>query len=377
MKKGAPDFAIFIIVVGLVIFGMLMVFSASYYNNQIDGESGYYFLAKQAIGAGIGLLAMIIISFIDYHILQKGGLAFLLLVASIFLLVLVLFIADETNGAKRWLDLKIFTFQPSEIARLAMIIFTANFLARRSKALRTDIVGDYFKITFPVLFFLILVCALIILEPNLSMMLSVLAVVFCIMVAPGIHTKPLLSMAGIGAATGTLFIFAAEYRMKRLQIFLDPWKDPRDTGYQLVQSLYALGSGGLKGVGLGNSKQKHLYLTYGESDFILSIIGEELGFIGVVILLGIFGFLIYRGIKVAQSAPDAFGLLLGTGIISMVAIQLIIHIAVITSTMPPTGMSLPFVSAGNTSLIMFMASMGVLLNISRQTKDLTHSEHNR
>ncbi len=370
MKKGSPDFVIFIIVIGLVIFGMLMVFSASYYNNQIEGESGYYFLTKQAVGAGIGLLAMIIISFIDYHILQKGGLAFLFLAASIALLVLVLIIAEETNGAKRWLDLKIFTFQPSEIARIAMIIFTANFLARRSKALRTDVVSEYFKITFPVIFFLILVCALIVLEPNLSMMLSVLAVIFCIMVASGIHTKPLLSMAGIGVATGAIFVLAAEYRMKRLQIFLNPWKDARGDGYQLIQSLYALGSGGFKGVGLGNSRQKHLYLTYGESDFILSVIGEELGFIGVIILIGVFGFLIYRGIKVAQSAPDTFGLLLGTGIISMVAIQLIIHIAVITSSMPPTGMSLPFVSAGNTSLIMFMASMGVLLNISRQTKDI-------
>ncbi len=371
MKKGSPDFVVLIIVVGLVIFGMLMVFSASYYNTQVEGGSGYYYLTKQAIGAGIGFVVMIIISFIDYHILQKGGLSFLFLIISIGLLVLVLAIGEEKNGAVRWLDLKIFSFQPSEIARLAMLIFTANFISRRSKALRTDSIAEYFKISFPVIFFLVLTCGLIIVEPNLSMMISVLAVIFCILVASGTHTKPLLSMVGLGALTGAAFIFASDYRMKRLQIFLDPWKDSRGDGYQLVQSLYALGSGGIKGVGLGNSKQKHLYLTFGESDFILSVIGEELGYIGVILLIGVFGILIYRGIKIAQSAPDSFGLLLGSGIVSMIAIQVIIHIAVITSSMPPTGMPLPFVSAGNTSLIMFMAAIGVLLNISRKSKQET------
>ena len=366
MRKSSPDFVVLIIVVGLVIFGMLMVFSASYYNVQVEGGDGYYFLTKQAIGAGIGLVVMIILSFVDYHILQKGGLSFFILVLGIVLLVMVLF-GESINGSKRWLDLKVVSFQPSEIARIAMIIYTANFLSRRSVALRTDVVSEYFKISFPVIFFLILVCALIILEPNLSMMLSALAVVFCIMVASGIHTKPLISMAGIGLLTGAAFIFAAEYRVRRLQIFLDPWKDASGDGYQLVQSLYALGSGGVKGVGLGNSLQKHLYLTFGESDFILSVIGEELGYIGVIILIAVFGYLIYRGIKISQSAPDSFGLLLGTGIVSMIAIQVIIHIAVITSSMPPTGVPLPFVSAGNTSLIIFMASVGVLLNISRQS----------
>jgi len=370
MKKGSPDFVVLIIVVGLVIFGMLMVFSASYYNAQAVGESAYAFLAKQAAGAGIGLVAMIIISFVDYHVLQKGALSFVFLALSVALLVMVLF-GEKINGARRWLDIKIFTFQPSEIARLALIIFTANFMSRRSKALRTDSIADYFKISFPVMFFLVLVCGLIIVEPNLSMMISVLAVIFCIMVASGTHTKPLISMIGAGAVTGAVFIFAAEYRMKRLQIFLDPWKDARGDGYQLVQSLYALGSGGVKGVGLGNSRQKHLYLTFGESDFILSVIGEELGFIGVVLLIGVFGFLIYRGIKIAQNAPDSFGLLLGAGIVSMIAIQVVIHIAVITSSMPPTGVPLPFVSAGNTSLIMFMSSIGVLLNISRNSKKET------
>lgn len=371
MKKGSPDFVLLIIVVGLVIFGMLMVFSASYYNAQAADESGYSVLGKQAVGAGIGLVVMIIVSFVDYHIFQKGALSFLLLLIGIGLLILVLVAGDKINGARRWLDLQIFSFQPSEVARLAIIIYSANFISRRSVALRTDSIKEYIQITFPVILFLVVICGLIILEPNLSMMISVLAVVFCIMIASGAHTKPLSALVGIGLVMGVIFVLAAEYRMKRMQIFLDPWKDASGDGYQLVQSLYALGSGGLKGKGLGNSMQKHLYLTFGESDFILSVIGEELGFIGVILLIGIFGVLIYRGIKIAQSAPDSFGLLLGSGIVSMIAIQLIIHIAVITSSMPPTGMSLPFISAGNTSLIMFMAATGVLLNISRSSKKVT------
>ncbi len=372
MKKGSPDYIVLVTVIALVIFGMLMVFSATYYNDQMDdepGTDGYSFLKNQVMGVSIGLVLMIILSFIDYHFFQKFFIPFISLFIGIILLILVFTkLGVEIHGSRRWLKIGSFKFQPSEATRVALMLYAANFMATRSNALRTDSVKEYFKITGPVVFFLVLVCGLIIAQPNLSMMLSVLAVIFCIMVASGTHTKPLLSMIGVGVAAGAIFIFISEFRMRRMRIFMDPWKDPQNSGYQLVQSLYALGSGGLKGVGLGNSLQKHLYLTFGESDFILSIIGEELGFIGVVLLMGIFILLIYRGIKIAQSAPDNFGLLLATGIVSMIAIQLIIHVAVITSSMPPTGMPLPFISHGNTSLIMFMGSTGILLNISRQSK---------
>ncbi len=366
-----PDFALFAIVIGLVMFGMLMVFSASYYNSQSRGGTGIAFFVKQAQGAGIGLILMIILSFFDYHNFQKIGIPFIFMLISTTLLILVLIMGEEIHGAKRWLDLKIISFQPSEVARISLMLFSADFFSKRSRALRTSSIKEYFKITIPVIFFLIITCGLIIIEPNLSMMISVLSVVFCIMVAVGTHPKPLIAMMMAGIATGTIFILTASYRIKRLQIFLDPWKDPSDDGYQLIQSLYALGSGGITGVGLGNSRQKHLYLTYGESDFILSVIGEELGFIGILLLMSVFILLIVRGIRIAQSAPDTFGLLLAAGIISTIAIQVVIHTAVITSSMPPTGVSLPFVSAGNTSLIMFMASIGVLLNISRSTVKIT------
>lgn len=371
MKRHQPDFVVLAIVIGLVMFGILMVFSASYYNSQSNGGTGVAFFLKQAMGAGIGFVMMIILSHIDYHRYQKAGVPFLLILISIILLVLVLFISDEINGAKRWIDLGFVSFQPSEIARIAIILFSADYFSKRSRALRTNKVKEYISISLPVLFYLIVMCGLIIIEPNLSMMISVLAVVFCIMIAVGTHSKPLFSMIGAGVVAGIGFILTASYRLKRFKIFLDPWKDPRDDGYQLIQSLYALGSGGVTGVGLGNSRQKHLYLTFGESDFILSVIGEELGFIGILILMAIFVVLIIRGMRIAQSAPDSFGLLLATGIVSMIAIQVVIHTAVITSSMPPTGVPLPFVSAGNTSLIMFMSAVGVLLNISRSTVRIT------
>jgi cell division protein FtsW len=371
MKRHQPDYVVLAIVIGLVMFGILMVFSASYYNSQHSGGTGVAFFFKQVMGAGIGFVMMLILSHIDYHKYQKPGIAFLLLLVSIILLVLVLFISTEIHGAKRWIDLGIVNFQPSEIARIAIILFSADYFSKRSRALRTNKIKEYVSISLPVLFYLVLICGLIILEPNLSMMISVLAAVFCIMIAAGTHAKPLFTMIGLGVVSGIGFILTATYRLKRFRIFLDPWKDPRDDGYQLIQSLYALGSGGVTGVGLGNSKQKHLYLTFGESDFILSIIGEELGFIGILILMTIFVILIIRGMRIAQSAPDSFGLLLATGIVAMIAIQVVIHTAVITSSMPPTGVPLPFVSSGNTSLIMFMSAIGVLLNISRSTVRIT------
>ncbi|MCK5130410.1 MAG: cell division protein FtsW [Clostridiales bacterium] len=368
MKRPSPDYTLFAIVFSLVLFGMLMVFSASYYNLQSAEEAGFTYFTKQAVGAGIGLLVMVILSFVDYHVFQRLRIPFILIVISIFLLILVLIIGEEINGAKRWLDLEILSFQPSEIARVAIMLFSVDFFSKRGKALRTDSIKQYISITAPVLIYLAIICGLIIAEPNLSMMISVLAVIFCIMIVSGTHPKPLFTMIATGIAAGAIFIASASYRIARLRIFLNPWKDSSDGGYQLIQSLYALGSGGLTGVGLGNSRQKHLYLTFGESDFILSVIGEELGYIGIIILMSIFAFLIYRGVKIAQRAPDTFGMLLSAGIISMIAIQVVIHVAVVTSSMPPTGVPLPFVSAGNTSLIMFMASIGVLLNISKSAK---------
>lgn len=365
MKARSFDYILVIIVLALVLFGLVMVFSASYYTSQKSGGTGQFFFQKQLIGAGLGFAAMILFSLIDYHIYEKKFVMYLMVAVSTFFLILVFFTKEDINGAKRWIDLGFISFQPSEVARFSLLVlasgvFTENFKLIRAPKLRLFIRGSW-----QVIAVLVLYCGLIFFEPNLSMTLSILLMVICLFFAAGVSFR-VLTYAGLGAAAvGAAGILDEPWRVQRLMIFSNPWKDPTDTGYQLIQSLYALGSGGLTGVGLGNSKQKYLYLTYGESDFILSIIGEELGFIGIMVLLFIFIILIWRGLMIAIKAKDMFGMMLASGIVSIIGIQTIIHIAVVTSSMPPTGVPLPFVSYGSTSLVVFMSSIGILLNISR------------
>jgi cell division protein FtsW len=209
--------------------------------------------------------------------------------------------------------------------------------------------------------------ALILMQPNFSMAGSLTILVLVILFVGGMKFWHLFLLGASGAAGGWALLKAADYRVDRLTAFLDPWSDPLDTGYQLIQSLYALGSGGVFGMGFGQSRQKHLFIPHPETDFIFSIIGEEWGFIGAAILIMMFLFLIWRGITVALTAPDFFGCLLAAGITSLIAIQVIINIAVVTGSMPPTGLPLPFISFGGSSLLLFMGSIGVLLNISRHT----------
>ncbi len=370
MRNRSPDYTIMVIVFLLVMFGMVMVFSASYYSNQSSGQDGLFFFRKQIQGALIGFAAMILLSFVDYHIYQSKFITIGSVLLSIVLLVAVLFTGEDIYGAKRWLDLGFVSFQPSEIARISIVFFAANALSKRFKLIKSSRFGDFIKGVWPVLFVAAIICTLIFIE-NLSMTLTVLAVIICMLIAAGTSGKSLAAIMAGGIGVGAIGIAIEPFRVQRLMIFGNPWKDPSDTGYQLVQSLYALGSGGLLGVGLGNSKQKHLYLTFGESDFILSIIGEELGFLGITILLAIFIILIWRCLMSALRAPDAFGMLLCAGLTSIIAVQVIMNVAVVTSSMPPTGVPLPFVSAGNTSLIVFMSAMGIILNISSRGKKIT------
>lgn len=372
MKIGKNfDYAIFAIVVILVMFGVVMVFSASYYTNQSNDGDGLNYFWQQLLGAGIGLAAMIVLACVDYHVYQKMFIPALLMLVSAVFLVMVLFTQEDTGGAKRWLDLGFVSFQPSEAGRFALLVFCADWLARY----RQEITGRDFRkfmgaISAP---FLAAgaVCGLILAENSLSMTAATGLMFICLLVAAGISGR-VLALLGAGAAgLGTVFALIKPYRVARLTIFTNPWKDPLKNGYQVIQSLYALGAGGLLGVGLGNSRQKYLFLKYCESDFILSIIGEELGFVGVAALLAAFLALIWRGMLTATRAPDTFGLLLAAGITAVIAIQVIINVAVVTSSMPPTGVPLPFISKGNTSLVIFMSEIGILLNISSQRKRQT------
>jgi cell division protein FtsW len=287
-------------------------------------------------------------------------------VLSILLLLAVFIpgVGATINEATRWIKLGPITIQPAEIAKIAMIIYMARSMSKKNDAMKTFSKGVIPYLIIAGIFFIIIV-----MQPNLSTALTMVMLCFVMMFAAGARIGHLTSLLGIGAGAAVYIIssgvIADTYWYKRIMIFRDPFQDTSDTGFQLVQSLYALGSGGLWGVGLGNSRQKQFYLPMPQNDFIFAIICEELGFIGGVAILFIFMFLIWRGLRVAITAKDSFGRLLATGIISIVALQVIMNVAVVTSSMPPTGVPMPFISAGGSSLSISMASMGILLNISK------------
>ena len=253
--------------------------------------------------------------------------------------------------------------QPAEIAKFSLILYLAH-----SMSLRQDKIKYFFKGVVPYLLITGILFGLIMLQPNFSTAGSLVLLSIVMLFVAGARLWHLGFLAVCGASAAAALVMAAKYRLERWMAFLDPWKDPIETGYQMIQSLYSLGAGGLFGMGLGESRQKYLYIPYPETDFIYAIIGEELGFIGSAILILLFVILIWRGLKIAITAPDLFGCLLATGIIGMIAIQTTINIAVVTASMPPTGLPLPFVSFGGSSLAISMASIGVLLNISRYAK---------
>jgi cell division protein FtsW len=314
--------------------------------------------------AVLGFAAMVFMMNYDYHKLERW--ANVLLVLSILLLLAVFIpgVGATINEATRWIKLGPITIQPAEIAKIAMIIYMARSMSKKNDAMKTFSKGVIPYLIIAGIFFIIIV-----MQPNLSTALTMVMLCFVMMFAAGARIGHLTSLLGIGAGAAVYIIssgvIADTYWYKRIMIFRDPFQDTSDTGFQLVQSLYALGSGGLWGVGLGNSRQKQFYLPMPQNDFIFAIICEELGFIGGVAILFIFMFLIWRGLRVAITAKDSFGRLLATGIISIVALQVIMNVAVVTSSMPPTGVPMPFISAGGSSLSISMASMGILLNISK------------
>jgi len=360
VNKKNIDYTLLIITLVLVGIGIVMVFSASYYTTEQRWGDSYFFLRRQLMWAAIGFIVLIGLSNLDYALLRKFSIPLVLL--SIGLLVIVLIIGEERNFARRWLDFAGVSVQPSEIARFAMILFLADSISRRKDGLKF-----FFKSVVPYLLLLGVFFILILMQPNFSMAGSLAILVMVMLFVGGIRLWHLILLGVSSAAGGWLLLKSADYRVERLTAFLDPFSDPLDTGFQLIQSLYALGSGGVSGVGIGQSMQKHLFIPHPETDFIFAIFGEEFGFLGATVLIIIFFCLIGRGISIAMAAPDLFGCLLATGITSMLAIQVIINIAVVTGSMPPTGLPLPFISFGGSSLLIFMGSVGVLLNISKHT----------
>ncbi len=343
-------------------FGVLMVYSASRYTAQEQYGDPFFFMKKQLVGFVLGVGAMIGAGFFPYR--RLAHLKWPALAVSVILLALVFVpgLGVENYGATRWLGLGPVTVQPSEIAKYGFVVFAAAYASEKPERMRT------FVGMLPVLGAGGAICVLIILEPNMSVTMCVGLLLLVMLFLGGVKSKHFLVILLPIAAAVPVLIFIEPYRLQRLYAFLDPWSSPQGEGYQLIQSLYALGNGGWFGTGLFRSVQKYRYLPFAESDFILSVIGEEFGFVGVVLLFCLFGVIIFFGVRTAARSRDLFGFLTASGITAVYAIQAVLNALVVSGAVPPTGLPLPLISAGNTSLVITMASMGVLYNISRAGK---------
>ncbi len=365
-RLGSGDFLLVLLMAALVMFGIIMVFSASYYSAISDYGDPYYYLKKEIMWAVLGICLMAFTTVLNYKVYAK--LAPLVLGASIVLLILLFTpLGITANNATRWLGFKGFpiTLMPGEIAKIAAIIFVARFLSEDQTRIKS-----FKKGILPLFILCGIYGGLIIKQPNLSTAITVCGIIIGMMFVAGMSWLYMGGMMGAGAACVMFLVKSGmfEHWAERLTSFLDPFANASDSGYQVVQSLLALGSGGFIGKGLGKSVQKNLYLPEPQNDFILAVIGEELGYIGCIVLLLVYLLLIWRCIRVALNAPDQFSALLASGISIMIALQVILNVAVVTSSMPATGVALPFVSYGGNSLMIFMGSIGILLNISRHSQ---------
>lgn len=356
------DFLLCIIVFILLALGIVMVLSASAPSALAEGGEVYQYAGKQLLFGILGLAAMFIISKIDYRMYKK--IYWPIYIASCFVLLLVLIpgLGKEVNGARRWIAVPgIGQFQPSELTKIGLIVFFAGYLSDHKNEMK-----DFWKgFVRPFCFILPPIAILFFIQNHLSASLIIAMITCVMMIIAGARMLHFIS-AGLvgGGAVGAYLVYKitssggeGNFRINRIISFLDPWADATDTGWQVVQSLYAIGSGGLFGTGLGGSKQKYLYISEPQNDFIFSIIAEELGFVGCVIILALFAIFIWRGILIAMKSPDTFGGLLATGITSLVAIQVILNVAVVTSSMPNTGIPLPFFSYGGTALVILLSSV--------------------
>ncbi len=367
LQKGSIDYSLLIVTLILIAYGLLMVFSASYYmaqSSKLYDYDGLALFKKQLVGAALGLVCMIFLMFFDYKKLIK--LKYVLLIAAGVCLIAVFIpgVGINVNGSSRWIQLgPLPQLQPAEVAKVALIVFVASAIYVNRNRMNTFRYG-----VVPALLALIPICILLWQQPNFSAIIVLCALTFIMIFVGGAKAWHLAAIGGVGVAGGFALMMMKDYRVDRITTFLDPWQNASDGGYQVVQSLYGIGSGGLFGQGIGNGTQKLSWLPYGESDFIFAIIAEELGLIGAIVLLALFIFLVYRGIKIAAQAPDLFGTMLATGVTTVIALQVIINVGVVTASLPPTGVSLPFISYGSSSLVIFMSMIGIMLNISKQSR---------
>ncbi|EAR64887.1 stage V sporulation protein E [Bacillus sp. NRRL B-14911] len=347
----------------LLAVGLIMVYSASAIWAEYKFDDSFFFAKRQMLFAAAGIMAMFFIMNIDYWTWRTWAKAIVIICFVLLVLVLIPGVGNVRNGSRSWIGVGAFSIQPSEFMKLAMIAFLAKYLSERQK-----LITSFRKGLLPSLGLAFLAFGMIMLQPDLgtgTVMIGTCVVMIFISGAKISHFA-VLGLIGLGGFAG--LVLSAPYRMKRITSFLDPWEDPLGSGFQIIQSLYAIGPGGLFGLGLGESRQKFFYLPEPQTDFIFAILAEELGFIGGSFVLLLFSLLLWRGIRIALGAPDLYGSFLAVGIIAMVAIQVMINIGVVTGLMPVTGITLPFLSYGGSSLTLMLMAIGVLLNISRHAR---------
>ena len=368
--KPRGDIWILICTIFLSAFGVVAIYSASNYIAKTQYNDAYFFVKKQLIGFVLGIIAMFFCGRINPDFLRGKKVRWIAFIVPIILLGLVFVpgIGKTNYGATRWIGIGGVTIQPSELAKYGFVIFSAAYMADDMGRMRT------FKGILPVLLSGGLICLLIIIEPNMSVTMCVGLLMLTMLFLGGMKIKHFLLIFIPAMLVVPVMIIAEPYRMSRLSAFLDPWENPRGEGYQLIQSLYALGNGGWFGTGLFRSRQKYRFLPFADSDFILSVIGEELGFIGIAILFLCSFFLVFRGLRAASRANNFFSMLLAAGITMVYGIQTVINALVVSGSIPPTGLPLPLISSGNTSLIVTMASMGVLYAVSAQNNTKTQRQ---
>lgn len=360
-RIGPMDFPLMITTLLLVLIGVVAVFSASFYSSISESGSPYGFAIKQVVFAIIGLICMILSTKMNYHVWRTFSMP--ILGISFFLLFIVIAGAGSTvNGATRWIRIFGFSLMPGEISKFSMIIATAAYISAKPSRINTV------KGLSPIIICLGLACYLIMKQPSLSVAATLAVIVMFMLIVAGLN-KIFLIGGGTLFAAALIFAIIGDrdgYRFARVTGFLHPFKDASGDSFQVVQSLMALGSGGIFGVGIGKSIQKTMYLPEPHNDFIMAIIGEEVGFVGLLVVIILYVILIWRGVIIAINAPDLFGTLLATGIVSMVSTQVVFNIGVVTSSLPATGVAMPYISYGGNALIIFMTCSGILLNISKK-----------
>lgn len=348
-----------IAVIFLCGFALLILYDASYYSANKNFGDPYYFVKKQSIAMCLGIVFMLVLSFVKIDFVKKITIPFL--IAS-FILLIIIFIPGvgvESYGARRWINLKITTIQPSELSKFGLIMFCAKFMENR----------DMKKVAncLPILVVGGIMCVLLILEPNMSVTVLIASLMILMLFLGGASYKLFFVLIIPLIACAVALILTEPYRLQRLMAFIDPWANPKGEGYQLIQSYYALGSGGWFGVGLFGSRQKYMFLPFAESDFIFSIVGEELGFIGALFVIGIYILIVFLGFDISKRCTSRFDALLSGGISAVICMQTLLNLAVVSGSIPPTGIPLPFMSYGGSSLVCFCSAVGVLLSIDRKT----------